>query len=143
MPEERVDGSCLCGGVEFHIVLPTIFCGHCHCTICQRNHGAAYVTWLGIANDRFAVDEGSELLVRYESSEHGSRSFCGRCGTSLFCVIGEQPDHIDIPLANMHGPIDKAPQLHIFFGDRANWVAIGDDLPRIAGSGQESDAKSA
>jgi hypothetical protein len=130
--DQRVDGSCLCGDVAFHITLPTVFCGHCHCTMCQRNHGAAYVTWFGVKNDQFEIDKGSDVLVRYQSSEHGSRSFCGRCGTSLFCVIGEN-EHTDIPLANMHSSIDKGPQFHIFFKDRAEWVAIGDELPQIPG----------
>ena len=38
----------ICGTVEFSVALPTLFCGHCHCTMCQRNHGAAYVTWFGV-----------------------------------------------------------------------------------------------
>lgn len=131
----RVDGSCLCGAVEFHVQLPTLFCGHCHCTMCQRNHGAAYVTWFGIANGQLEIDKGTDALIRHASSEHGSRTFCGRCGTSLFCENTEHPDHTDIPLANMHGEIDRAPQLHIYFDDRADWVAIGDELPRLPDGG--------
>lgn len=133
MSGERVSGSCLCGTVEFHVELPTLFCGHCHCSMCRRNHGAAYVTWLGVPYHQFGVDAGSEVLVRHASSEHGSRTFCGRCGSSLFCENSEHPDHIDIVLANMDGPIDKAPQFHIHYDSRADWTAIGDELPRIPG----------
>ncbi len=106
--------------------------------MCQRNHGAAYVTWFALPTGQLEIDKGSDALVRYASSEHGSRTFCGRCGTSLFCVVGEEPDHTDIPLANMHGAIDKEPQFHIFYDDRADWVAVGDELPRLGGkSGNE------
>ena len=52
MSEPTVFGACLCGAVRFRIELPTLFCGHCHCTMCQRNHGAAYVTWFGIELQR-------------------------------------------------------------------------------------------
>lgn len=130
---QRVDGSCLCGAVEFHVETPTLFCAHCHCSMCRRNHGAVYVTWFGVPNGQFEVDKGVDALVRYASSAHGTRTFCGRCGTSLFCQNEEHPDHIDIVLAAMNGPIDRPPQLHVHFDAKADWAAIGDDLPRMGG----------
>jgi hypothetical protein len=36
-------------------------------------------------------------------------------------------------LANLHGPIDREPQLHVYFDDRAEWVAVDDGLPRLGG----------
>ena len=33
----------------------------------------------------------------------------------------------------MDGPIDRAPQVHVFFDSRAEWVAVGDRLPRLGG----------
>ena len=134
MPEDKtVDGGCLCGAVRFGVTLPTKFCGHCHCTMCQRNHGAAFVTWLAVDRSQLDVKEGSSELVRYQSSEHGTRSFCSRCGTSLFCENAAHPDQVDIPLANMDGPIDRAPQLHIHVDSQTDWVALGDTLPRLGG----------
>jgi hypothetical protein len=100
--------------------------------MCRRNHGAAYVTWFGVPNEQFEVDKGSDTLVRYASSEHGTRSFCGRCGSSLFCENTGHPDHIDIVLANMDDKIDRDPQFHFHIDSRAAWVAIGDDLPHWA-----------
>jgi hypothetical protein len=55
---ETVSGGCLCGAVRFRVELPTLFCAHCHCSMCRRNHGAAYVTWFGIARERLAVEAG-------------------------------------------------------------------------------------
>ena len=101
--------------------------------MCQRNHGAGFVTWFSVPKARFSLDRGEGSLKRYQSSDHGSRSFCGRCGSSLFCDLNEQPDDIDIVLANMKGPIDRAPQTHIFFDDRAAWTRVDDDLPRLGG----------
>ncbi len=135
---ETTTGSCLCGAIRFSLRLPTLFCGHCHCTMCQRNHGAGYVTWIGIQRDQLSIDQGESTLTRYESSDHGSRSFCSRCGSSLFCESTHHVDRVDIPLANLHGPIDKFPQLHVYFDDRALWVHAEDGLPRLGGeSGME------
>ncbi len=130
---QRVSGSCLCGAVPFTVELPSLFCAHCHCTMCQRNHGAAYVTWFGAARERLSVDAGNELLTRYASSEHGSRTFCSRCGSSLFCENDHHPERVDIPLANMQGPIDRPPQMHTFFDDRPAWTEVSEALPRLGG----------
>jgi len=133
MADEPVHGACLCGAVRFSVRLPTLFCVHCHCTMCQRNHGAGFVTWFAVPDAHLRVEQGESTLVRYASSSHGTRSFCGRCGSSLFCVSSHHPDQTDVVLANMEGPIDRPPQAHVFFDDRAGWVAAGDDLPKLGG----------
>ena len=133
MPEPKVSGSCLCGAVRFSIRPPTLFCGHCHCSMCRRSHGAGYVTWFGVARGQFSMDSGETNLVRFRSSEHGTRSFCGRCGSSLFCEFTHHPDIVDVVLASMHAPIDRGPQCHFYFDDRVEWVAVNDGLPRLGG----------
>ena len=140
----RVSGGCLCGALRFSIDLPTLFCVHCHCSMCRRSHGAGFVTWIAVPQERFRVESGAEDMRRFSSSEHGTRSFCGTCGSSLFCESDHQPGAIDIVLANMDGPVGRAPESHIFFDHRADWVETHDALPRLGGeSGIEplQDAK--
>jgi hypothetical protein len=134
MADARVSGSCLCGSIRFAVVLPTLFCGHCHCSMCRRGHGAGFVTWLAVPRGRFELEAGEASLVRYPSSDHGVRSFCGRCGSSLFCESSRHPGQIDVVLANMEGPIDRRPQVHVYYDDRAEWIAANDDLPRLGGA---------
>ena len=135
---KSVLGGCLCGEIEFSVDLPSLFCGHCHCTMCQRNHGAGFVTWFAVPRAQFSLDRGDSMLMRYESSDHGARSFCGSCGSSLFCESTQHPDQIDIVLANMKQPIDRPPQVHIYFDDRAEWTRVNDGLPQLGGlSGME------
>jgi hypothetical protein len=132
--DATVTGSCLCGAVAFTVRLPTLFCGHCHCSMCRRNHGAGYVTWFSVPRSQIRLDAGEGELVRYRSSEHGTRSFCRRCGSSLFCESANHADHVDVTLASMHAPIDRPPQLHVYFDDRAPWVFADDGLPRLGGA---------
>ena len=134
MSDATVSGACLCGAVRFQVRLPSLFCGHCHCSMCRRNHGAGYVTWFALPRDQFSLECGDNELTRYTSSAHGSRSFCGRCGSSLFCEIDAHPDQIDIVLASMEGPIDRSPGVHLYFDDRADWVFTEDGLPRLGGA---------
>lgn len=134
MANTTVDGECFCGAVRFSIELPTLFCGHCHCTMCRRAHGAGFVTWIAVARSQFRL-ETPDALTRFASSDHGTRSFCRTCGSSLFCQSTHHPDVVDIVLANMKGEIDKRPECHIYWDDRVEWVEIGDELPRKGGVG--------
>jgi hypothetical protein len=129
-----VGGSCFCGAVRFEIDLPTTLCVHCHCSMCRRLHGAGYVTWIAVTTEHFRMTSGEEKLVRYRSSDHGTRSFCSICGSSLFCASTHHPEVIDIVLANMDGAIDREPASHIYYSDRISWVTLGDTLPRLGGA---------
>jgi len=128
-----VTGSCLCGEVSFEVTPPTLVCAHCHCSMCRRSHGAGYVTWFTLPKSRWRITAGGDALVRYASSSHARRSFCGRCGSSLFFETDQRPEVVDIVLANMHGPIDRPPDLHVHFDDRVDWVSVNDGLPRRGG----------
>ena len=135
---EKITGSCLCGTVAFEFTLPTWFVGHCHCTMCQRAHGAGFVTWVGVREDSFRVTAGETDVVHYQSSEHTTRSFCGRCGSSMFCNNDQHDNAFDITVANLHGEIDRSVTSHFYYDCRAGWLTINDDLKKLGGeSGTE------
>ena len=91
MESKAVSGSCFCGAVRFEVELPTVFCAHCHCSMCRRAHGAGFVTWFGVERERLRLLGGEDALVRYRSSDQGTRSFCGTCGSTLFCESTRHP----------------------------------------------------
>ncbi len=135
MPDNRdgetVSGSCFCGAITFELTLPVEFCGHCHCTMCQRAHGAGFVTWIGATKKGFRLIGGKDKLREFASSDHGTRGFCIACGSSLFCSSTKRPDEIDIVLANIEGDVGLEPAAHFHFANKAPWIHIEDDLPRI------------
>lgn len=131
MRPETAGGSCLCGAVGFTIELPTRACVHCHCTMCRRNHGAGYVTWVVADASGFEVTRGKGRLTTYASSSHGTRSFCSVCGSSLFCTNDAHPEIVDIVLANFDGDLDRPPQGHYYLDDRIDWLPIDETLPAV------------
>ena len=125
-------GRCLCGGIRFEAEPPSLFVAHCHCRYCREAHGAAFVTWVGVADDRFRVIAGSDLLRWYESSTQSRRGFCARCGTTLFFASALCPGEIHVTRASFTTAVDREPQLHCFYDQRAGWATAGDDLPRYS-----------
>lgn len=128
-----VHGECFCGAVKFEVTLPTLFCAHCHCSMCRRVHGAGYVTWFAVPYTQFQLTEGKDHLKIYRSSDHGWRSFCYVCSSSLFCESTNHPQHIDIVLANLKGEIDRPPQAHYYYSNHVDWVPLDNELPRFGG----------
>lgn len=121
-------GRCLCGAVRFRVEAPTLWCAHCHCTMCRHAHGAAFVTWVGSAADRATI-EGAALRW-HASSPEAERGFCGTCGSPLFFRSSRWPGELHIVRANFEGPIDREPQAHVFWDSHVEWVDLADALPR-------------
>jgi hypothetical protein len=102
--------------------------------MCQRSNSSAFVTWFGVEPGNFRLLEGASL-VRHPSSEHGTRSFCGKCGSQLFCENTLHPERIDITLASMHGRIDREPEAHLYYDCRVPWIDDVEQLPKLGGVG--------
>lgn len=133
-----ISGACLCGALRFEVRLPSRFCAHCHCPDCRHAHGAAFVTWAGFREEQVRILTGENFLTRYLTDTGATRSFCKRCGSTLFYEGPRWPGEIHVALANLEGPIDREPSSHVYVDDRASWWHITDTLPQYGGaSGME------
>lgn len=130
MTQETRSGFCACGAIRYRIALPPIWVAHCHCSMCRRAQGAAFVTWVGASEATFALEAGSELLRRHASSPPAVRSFCGRCGTPLFFQSTRWPGEIHVTLATLDSAEGLDPREHVHWADRVAWVHCDDALPR-------------
>ncbi len=122
-------GNCLCGAIQFTIELPSNWVAHCHCTMCQKNGGAAFVTWVGVAKNRFEIRDSDNQLQWFQSSPEAQRGFCKQCGSTLFFQSSRWPDEIHITLSNFQTPLDKTPQVHAFWDTHVDWFNFDDQLP--------------
>lgn len=123
-------GSCLCGAVRFAARLPSKWVAHCHCTRCQRAHGAPLVTWAGFEAGSVTIEDRRSLLRWHDSSAGGSRGFCGECGSPMFFKSDRWRGEIHIARALFTEPLDRDPQSHVFYETHVAWIELGDDLPK-------------
>lgn len=126
-------GSCLCGAVRFAAAPPPKWVAHCHCTRCQRAHGAAFVTWAGFEAGQVALDDAAGALRWFESDAGGSRAFCGRCGSPMFFRSPRWAGELHVARALFTDPPGGEPSAHAFYDTHVGWVTLGDDLPKKAG----------
>lgn len=114
--------------------LPSKFCANCYCDNCRRAHGAAFVTWLGFTDDRVQVIEGEEHLRNYKTDTDATRTFCDRCGSTLFYAGPRWSGELHVALSNVEDPVDRKPAAHVYVDHGAAWHVITDDLPQFGGA---------
>jgi hypothetical protein len=115
-------GACLCGQVRFTITPPTKWCAHCHCTMCRRAHGAAFVTWIGVPEAQFDLVAGRDALQWYASSPDSRRGFCRHCGSPMLFRSARWPGEIHVARASVPGDIDREPAGQVHVDTRVTWL---------------------
>ncbi len=124
-----IEGECLCGKVGYQVVEPLINASHCHCSMCRRQHGAAFATYAAFHSGKFSWTFGSDFVDIYEVPTGGGWCFCKNCGSTLAGT-----DHgivKSITLGTVKGNPGIKAELHIFTSSKAPWYDIADDLPQF------------
>lgn len=125
-------GSCLCGNITFSAdsLLPMI--GHCHCTMCQKFHGAAFSTFVEVKVFDLHWHQGEELLKSYHADNGTVRKFCQNCGSSLTFESKHNRSEktIEIALSAFDEIEHVEPNAHIYTESKVGWLSLSDELPQ-------------
>ncbi|MEM8857222.1 MAG: GFA family protein [Chloroflexota bacterium] len=124
-----INGKCLCDQVQYEITGRLFSIDHCHCSMCRRQHGAAFATYADFDPANFRWVAGENLIKIYEPSAGGGWCFCVECGSTLAGT--DQGKITSITLGTVEGDPGVRPEFHIFVGSKAAWYEIGDDLPQF------------
>ena len=125
-----VKGSCLCGGVRYEIDGEIGPMAHCYCSMCRKQHGASFVTFVGVKTSDFRWVKGEDLVARYRSSPGLERGFCRTCGSNL-PVPDAAGEMFFLPAGTLDDDPGVRPAAHIFVASKAPWVVIEDDCPQF------------
>jgi hypothetical protein len=125
-----IKGRCECNRVTYEVRGELKDFCHCHCSICQRIHGAAFVTWGGIARNEFTFKSGESHLKRYAFSERADSIFCGECGSTMLADFKTEDDMLYIALGTVVGDVKFPPGFHQFVDSKVPWYEIRDELPQ-------------
>jgi hypothetical protein len=101
LTQADVTGGCYCGAVRYRVRLDPDAVDTCYCRDCAGTVGSVVTVWAHVAAERFAFTHGDP--VRFESSPGITRTFCGRCGSSLTYHYPDGAD-VDITTATLDDP---------------------------------------
>jgi len=119
-------GGCHCGALRYQAEGEPFERALCHCELCRRTTGAPAVAWFTVRESGFRL---TGEPVRYASSEHAERGFCGRCGTQITFRDAAYGDRIDITTASLDDPDAVPPAEQIWVRSRLGWMADAHALP--------------
>jgi hypothetical protein len=121
-------GGCLCGAIRYRALGAPTRVNHCHCRQCQQSSGAAMLTWVTWPLEAVRLTQGR--TAEFASSPGVQRSFCARCGSTLFWRrLSQSPAVLDVAAGTLDAPERVPPQEHLFVKSRAPWLALCDGLP--------------
>ena len=116
------DGQCMCGAVTVRVAKLADGLSACHCQMCRRWTGAAFVALHADGDDV----SWTGPVKTYASSDWASRGWCDVCGSTLFYRI-EQDGSYGLAAGlfdgaagqrlSMEGYIDEKPAGYAFAGD--------------------------
>lgn len=124
-----LQGGCHCGAIRYEMPAEVVHHSLCHCRDCRGCAGAPVVGWAAVRKEALKVEGEPQA---YQSSEHATRLFCGRCGTGLF-YVNEQvlPGLIDVQTATLDDPDALPVQLHVQVAERIGWMKDAHTLPEF------------
>ena len=70
--------------------------------MCQKQHGAAFATYVSVPKIDLVYRAGQESLVSYRSSESVTRKFCRNCGSNIeWKHSGQFKDWASVPAGTL------------------------------------------
>lgn len=136
---ETLSGRCLCGAVTISARPAKPHLEACHCDMCRRWGGIAF---MGVQCGPNASFTGEEHITRFRSSEWAERGFCNKCGTNLFYHF--------LPTTNYSFPAGVFDDLgdmqlteEIFVDEQPGYYRFAGDAERKTGPEVIAEAKKA
>lgn len=125
-------GQCMCGAVRFAASeVPDTF-GACHCEMCRRWTGSAF---LGLTVPVASVKwSGEDSIARLQSSDWAERAWCVRCGSPLYYHVtleGPMSENYELPLGLFNDATGLTFASEIYIDHKPEGFAYAGDRPRL------------
>lgn len=123
-------GSCLCGSVQFSAKQVGKNIGACHCNMCRKWGGGAY---LSIDCGTDVTFTGEQSIDAYDSSQWAERGFCKQCGTHLFYRL-KTKQHYFMPVGLLNEQNDLTMDHQIFIDEKPDYYCFSNETKNMTGA---------
>ena len=133
MSDMKLEGSCLCGSVQYQLHADPKRFYHCHCRRCRKASGTGHATNIMVQAEDFTWQQGEQLLKRFKvpDAERFYTQFCSQCGSAMPRSVPEI-GMVVIPAGSLDSELSLQPQARIFWDSRTEWSCAGEELPVFA-----------
>lgn len=121
-------GGCLCGAIRYQISGEIRDVVTCHCEQCRRTSGH-HVAATRVDTANLVVQDSTNSLRWYRSSEKAQRAFCSTCGSNLFWSA-DADERTSIMAGTLDQPTGLTIAQHIYCEDKADYYEIDGNAPQ-------------
>lgn len=126
MAADQYHGGCLCGTIRYTADQAPLQVVNCHCAMCRRHSGAAFLTYAAFPSD--SVRFLTVAPRRYRSSEAAVRGHCERCGSPIDFVFDADPTLIWLTLGSLDQPELLPPTENWYVSRKLPWIHADADI---------------
>lgn len=121
-----VEGSCLCGEVQFSATIDQNRIGICHCRDCQIVGGSAYRVTGTASPEEFEFTQGKPSIY-IKTSDRGTKrhmAFCPTCGTHVAALPDAASDlqMVSVRVSCCDEFAQLKPVGEVFCSSRVEWL---------------------
>lgn len=104
-------GACLCGAVTLAVKQAKTTAGACHCGMCRKWSGAAF---MAVDCGTQVTLSGEENVSTFASSMWAERAFCSKCGSNLYYKVKQSGQYIvSAGILELEGQLELDHQIFI------------------------------
>lgn len=116
----KLAGSCVCNDLAYRVNGRIKAIVNCHCNLCRKMNGAAFSTYVVVADTDFELLRGE--LQSFKVSDKSTKTLCARCGTPVFNTNPEFAELKILHLGSLDTSAELAPQLNIYCESQLKWL---------------------
>lgn len=130
---DAINGSCLCGKIQFEVTGPFKSFFVCHCSRCRKATGSAHASNIFLSPEHIRWIKGEDQIRKFKlkSAKFFGRNFCPECGSPV-PRVSEERNIALIPAGTLETDPDICPEKIIFWDDKAQWYEALSSTPRFA-----------
>lgn len=116
-------GKCLCGLIEFEVLVAAPKLYQCHCSLCRKQGGGSSNTAAIVAQEQFRWLSGQEHISSWVKDTGFRSDFCSNCGSPVPNPLRSTP-YYWVPAGLFEEGVQLKVSAHLFVGSKASWDVI-------------------
>lgn len=125
------EAACSCGNIRVRCKGDPVRISVCHRLECQRRTGSAFSAQARFLKENVEFPGGEPSTFVRVGDEGGKATFrfCPRCGSTVWCETGAEPDRIAVTLGAFADPAFPPPRVSVYEERKHAWVAFNEREP--------------
>ena len=122
---------CCCGQLQITVKGDPSINGLCHCADCRRRTGSAF-GWSAYFEETQIIERrGAFTTYTVDAESKQERSFCPRCGTTLWWTVDARPGQVGVAGGAFVDPPLPTPSSSYRDAKRLDWVTIPENWAKV------------